>query len=182
MAHGHTGTVIACDDLSDFDFSTFELIASLLTNAVVRHLVVVFTTGPRSARSFVGPPDASHEDVELLPLSADGTLIWLRSTMQWEAPRAFVDWLHEASGGARQAAPRCAPSSRARRSSSAWGRRAGPGEIGLEERQLLLVAGHGDYHVFVSDFRGGSRLLRRAGPVRQAFTVGIASADEVREV
>ncbi|MGD0678156.1 MAG: diguanylate cyclase [Polyangiaceae bacterium] len=100
MAHGHTGTVIACDDLSDFDFSTFELIASLLTNAVVRHLVVVFTTGPRSARSFVGPPDASHEDVELLPLSADGTLIWLRSTMQWEAPRAFVDWLHEASGGA----------------------------------------------------------------------------------
>lgn len=100
IAHDHAGVVIACDDLPDFDFSTFELVSRLLVAPAFRHLGVVFTADRRSARTVPGPPDASHEDVELAPLTVEGTLIWLRSAMQWEAPAEFVGWLHEATGGA----------------------------------------------------------------------------------
>lgn len=100
VAHDHAGVVIACDDLPDFDFSTFELVSQLLSGGTVHKLGVVYTTDRRSARSYVGPADALHEEVELHSLSLEGTLIWLRSAMQWEAPAAFVRWLHEAAGGA----------------------------------------------------------------------------------
>jgi diguanylate cyclase (GGDEF)-like protein len=100
QAQDHSGVVIACDDLPDFDFSSFELVAGLLAAPALRHLGVVFTADRRSARTVPGPADTAHEDVELAPLSAEGTLVWLRSTMQWEAPSDFVGWLHEATGGA----------------------------------------------------------------------------------
>jgi diguanylate cyclase (GGDEF)-like protein len=97
---GRAGIVVACDDLSHFDFATFDLIARLLPSPIVSALGVAYTTDPRSARTLLGPLGSLHEDVRLKPLSLEGTLIWLRSSMQWEAPADFARWLHEVTGGA----------------------------------------------------------------------------------
>jgi diguanylate cyclase (GGDEF)-like protein len=100
IAHDHTAVVVACDDLPDFDFSTFELVSRLLGAPEFRRLGVVFTADRRSARTLAGPPQVVHEDVDLGALSLEGTLVWLRSTMQWEAPPDFVRWIHESTAGA----------------------------------------------------------------------------------
>jgi diguanylate cyclase (GGDEF)-like protein len=99
-AQGRVGVLVACDDLADFDFATFDLVSLLLGGNAVQRLGVVYTTATRSARTFLGPSDALHEDARLDPLSIDGVAIWLRSTMQWEAPGEFVRWIHEATAGA----------------------------------------------------------------------------------
>jgi diguanylate cyclase (GGDEF)-like protein len=99
-SHQHAGVVVACDDLPELDFSSFELVAQLLASPALSNLGVAYTVDRRSARSVLGPPGTRYQEVELEPLSTEGTLVWLRGAMQWEGPADFVHWLHQATGGA----------------------------------------------------------------------------------
>lgn len=97
--HQTSGLLIAADDLPDFDFLTFELLGQILSDPSLRCLGIAYTTDRKSARTYLEAPASLHDLVELMPLSREGTLVWLRTAMQWEPPSKFLDWLQQATLG-----------------------------------------------------------------------------------
>ncbi len=80
---GQVGLLIVADDLPDFDFSTYELLAQLVSDNGIKADQFPRRGLHDRARAVLGrflkTPVLLHELVELAPLSRDGTLAWLRS-------------------------------------------------------------------------------------------------------
>ncbi len=96
---GQAGLVITVDDLTNIDRSTFAWIRELFYSADLNELGIIYANGTTAnLRNF--PYNISLQEViHLDPLTPAGVRIWLRQSLQWEAPPEFVNWLHIESGG-----------------------------------------------------------------------------------
>jgi diguanylate cyclase (GGDEF)-like protein len=99
LEKGQAGMVITVDDLSNIDRSTLTWIRELFYSAGLSQLGVIYADGSSAnLRNF--PHNISlQEVVHLDPLTPAGIRIWLRQSLQWEAPPEFITWLHEETGG-----------------------------------------------------------------------------------
>jgi diguanylate cyclase (GGDEF)-like protein len=120
-ARGNTGLLITVENWPELDLSSQEFLRRLLGNrqelaayrvALVCGMPVPPARGPAFAAEEPPAPDkettlpALFRDgaflwrkIELTTLSTGGVQAWLRHSLQWEAPAAFVNWLHAQTGG-----------------------------------------------------------------------------------
>jgi diguanylate cyclase (GGDEF)-like protein len=96
---GQAGLLITIDELGDVDRGTLAYLRELFYTSDIPQLGLVYTDGETSnLRSF--PHNLPlQEIVQLKPLTSSGLRIWLRQSLQWEAPIEFILWLHQETGG-----------------------------------------------------------------------------------
>lgn len=117
----YSGLLITVENWTELDLSSQEFLRRLLGNrqdlAGYQVVLVCGIPGQPIKGSIGGPEDANFsgkEDalpalfrdgaffwrkIELAPLTTGGVQAWLRHSLQWEAPVAFVDWLFRQTGG-----------------------------------------------------------------------------------
>ncbi len=96
---GWTGLQVIVDDLMYIDRASLEFLHDLYFCSDLPQLALAFADQSAGARL-----DFLHEvphplRIELQPFSSHGVRLWLRHSLQWEAPQEFVDWLHVETGG-----------------------------------------------------------------------------------
>ncbi len=97
---GRSGLVILADDLQYADWSTIEMFYRLLNTPLLPVVMLSYTVeAARDHRLSVLAEFSPRAVAELYPLSVQGTGVWLRSVMGWEAPREFLDWLYGETDG-----------------------------------------------------------------------------------
>lgn len=120
-ARGNTGLLVTVENWPDLDFSSQEFLRRLLSNrqelATYRVALVCGLPSSPARDTALGaeePPGPGKETglpalfrdgaflwrrIEISALSSGGVQAWLRHSLLWEAPAAFVDWLHTRTGG-----------------------------------------------------------------------------------
>ncbi|MBN2149276.1 MAG: tetratricopeptide repeat protein [Anaerolineales bacterium] len=96
---GYEGLIVTLDNLSYVDRATLDFVSSLFVSTAFPQLALIYASDsspeprglPREA------PLVKH--AQLNPLTPAGTLIWIRQSLQWEPPSAFVHWLHKQTAG-----------------------------------------------------------------------------------
>ena len=96
---GSAGLLVIVDDLPDIDQSTIEFLREAFFASHLFQLGMIYSTSNLAARSGLQLDVPVRETVTLDPLTSDGTRVWLRHSLQWEAPQSFVDWFHDESLG-----------------------------------------------------------------------------------
>lgn len=99
---GNAGLLITLDDVDQIDQSSLEYIQQLFLGDSLPNLSLVY------ANSSATIPDPFIEKLSrtvpsaaalLEPISPAGVRLWIRHSLQWEAPQEFVDWLHKETNG-----------------------------------------------------------------------------------
>ncbi len=99
IEQGQAGLFIAVDRLADLDPTTLDLLRQILFTpelSVVALAYTVDSSGPRRASLLEA---ALRVQVELEALTPQGVRLWVRSTLRWEPPTVFSDWLHRETQG-----------------------------------------------------------------------------------
>ncbi len=96
---GYSGLIVTLDRLADMDRTTINFLHTLfLSDAFPWFALVYGTTNPGEHRKL--PREAPlREQITLEPISLAGLRTWLRHGLNWEAPREFLDWFHQETGG-----------------------------------------------------------------------------------
>jgi diguanylate cyclase (GGDEF)-like protein len=96
---GQSGIIVTIDRLDHIDHGTLEFLRTLFNASEITQLGLVYSqTDPSNPRNF--PTNIPlQETIRLKPISPSGLRIWLRQSLQWEAPQDFVAWLHQQTGG-----------------------------------------------------------------------------------
>jgi diguanylate cyclase (GGDEF)-like protein len=91
--------LVLLDDAVEADRATLDLLRRTLAVEGPRPLGLI--CGVESTRRFQAPrfDIPSPAAVELRPLTLDASRIWARELLRWEAPQAFLAWLHGETGG-----------------------------------------------------------------------------------
>ncbi|MEW5870714.1 MAG: diguanylate cyclase [Chloroflexota bacterium] len=96
---GWSGLVIVVDDLMYIDRASQEFLQALYFANELPQLALAFADQAAGARLDFLHEVARPLSIDLQPFTAQGVRLWLRHTLQWEAPQDFVDWLHAETGG-----------------------------------------------------------------------------------
>lgn len=96
---GWSGVVIVIDDLMYLDRASQEFLHDLYFAGELPQLALAFADQAAGARLDFLHEIARPLCVDLQPFTPQGVRLWLRHTLQWEAPQDFVDWLHAETGG-----------------------------------------------------------------------------------
>lgn len=96
--HRH-GLFITLDNTSLIDRETLDFLRQVMLSGNITHLGILYNdTRPAEPR----PLWAAQPPRVVIPLNAlslEGVRVWLRHSMQWEAPHALAEWLHQATQG-----------------------------------------------------------------------------------
>jgi diguanylate cyclase (GGDEF)-like protein len=99
---GNAGLLITLDTVDQIDQPSLEYIQQLFLTDTLPNLSLVY------ANSSANIPDPFIEKLSantlcraalLTPISPAGVRLWIRHSLQWEAPQEFVDWLHAQTEG-----------------------------------------------------------------------------------
>lgn len=100
---GNAGLLITLDDAEQIDQASLDYIKQLFLEDTLPNLSLVY------ANSHPNLPDPMVEEIlaylpsgavaMLQPISLAGVRLWVRHSLQWEAPQDFVDWLHAQTNG-----------------------------------------------------------------------------------
>lgn len=96
---GQSGIVITIDRLEDIDRGSLEFLRELFNSSELTQLGLVFSEGEATNLKKFPNNIPLQETIRLKPLSPGGLRIWLRQSLQWEAPQDFVIWLHQQTNG-----------------------------------------------------------------------------------
>lgn len=99
MAHkGDSGLVIVVDDMEELDAATSQFLQELLTLEMPFQIGILLSTGQNGQRGNE-PVALLKSEIELTPLSYEGTRVWLRQSLHWEPPPAFLRWIFTKARG-----------------------------------------------------------------------------------
>ncbi|MFM8320941.1 MAG: diguanylate cyclase, partial [Chloroflexota bacterium] len=96
---GLAGLLIAVDNLALVDPPSLELLYGLLAAGPAFVIGLAVTHLPGQLEKLTRLDLDLESRAALQPLSPGGVQIWLRHSLHWEAPAAWVAWLHLHSGG-----------------------------------------------------------------------------------
>jgi diguanylate cyclase (GGDEF)-like protein len=89
---GDSGLVIAIDDSHELDVATTQFLQGLLAAEKpfqISYLLGVDQNAPRNVE--IDAP--LKKEILLSPLSYEGARVWLRQSLHWEPPSAFLRWI-----------------------------------------------------------------------------------------
>lgn len=110
----YIGLLITVENWPELDLSSQEFLRRLVGNRqdLAGYQVVLVCGMPGQATKQLESPFSENalpalfrddafiwRRVELVPLSPGGVQAWLRHSLQWEAPGAFVNWLYQQTNG-----------------------------------------------------------------------------------
>lgn len=99
LANQRHGLLITLNNTRFVDRETLDFLRQVTLNGQIEHLGVFYDdTRPAQPRP-LWPDQAPRIVIPLAPLSLEGVRVWLRHSMQWEAPTALAEWLHHATQG-----------------------------------------------------------------------------------
>jgi diguanylate cyclase (GGDEF)-like protein len=93
------GLLVTIDEVSDVDQATLEFWRDIFFAPHIPRLVLAYSTGGPATRPGLHLDAPAREVATLEPLSPEGVRIWVRHSLQWEAPQEFITWLHRETGG-----------------------------------------------------------------------------------
>lgn len=96
---GQSGIIITLDRLSDLDRGTVDYLRELFNSSELPQLGLVYADGEKSGLRKFPNNLPLQETLHLNPLTSAGLRIWLRQSLQWEAPPEFIAWLYEQTQG-----------------------------------------------------------------------------------
>ena len=91
---GNIGLLVTMDNIPQIDRGSASFLRQLFFSPDFPRLGLVYADGGVTSRQGFPRDIPVQESTSLKPLSRDGVQIWVRQALQWEAPRAFLDWLH----------------------------------------------------------------------------------------
>lgn len=96
---GQAGLILVIDGLVNVDKTSLDYLRELFYAVQIPQIGLVFSDGEAvSLRTF--PFNISlQEIITLKPISPASLRIWLRQSLQWEAPHELITWLHRETGG-----------------------------------------------------------------------------------
>jgi diguanylate cyclase (GGDEF)-like protein len=94
-----SGVVVAVDELDLLDSESVALLENLLVRPGGPPRAIACSANPEAARRLLPENVPLRESIELEPLTAGGTAVWLRSVLHGEPPEDFTAWLHRETGG-----------------------------------------------------------------------------------
>lgn len=97
--NGRAGMLITIDNPSGVDQASMELVRELFFAAGLPPIALAHTLEGAGAQPGLLARMPYLETVALAPLSLTGTRIWVRHSLQWEAPVDFLEWIHRETGG-----------------------------------------------------------------------------------
>lgn len=89
-----TGLLITLDNASETDPDSLAFLQNLMTSSGIENLALVYTTTHQHGETSLISLSPLHMRIQLGPLSEEGLRVWLRYSLQWEAPAAFHNWLY----------------------------------------------------------------------------------------
>lgn len=93
------GLFITVDNTRHVDRETLDFVRQAALSGGLERLGVLYEdTRPAQPRP-LWPDQPPRLVIALTPLSLEGVRVWLRHSMQWEAPPALAEWLHRATQG-----------------------------------------------------------------------------------
>lgn len=100
---GNAGLLITVHNLARIDRFTLEYLSTIFTQEL-QPICILYASEDMSKstdalRQKLMRDAVLNESVSMTPVSAAGLRIWLRESLHWEAPRAFVEWFHAETGG-----------------------------------------------------------------------------------
>lgn len=96
---GSAGLLVTLDELSDVDQATLDFLRDAFFSSQIPQLGLAYSTNSSGGRSGLHLDVPIHETVMLDPLTEEGVRVWVRHSLQWEAPQGFIQWLHQETGG-----------------------------------------------------------------------------------
>jgi diguanylate cyclase (GGDEF)-like protein len=96
---GQAGVIIAIDELPYIDRGTLQYIRDLFYASELAQLGLVYTEGGSGNLRNFPYSIPLQEVITLRPISPAGLRIWLRQSLQWEAPHDFIAWLRQETQG-----------------------------------------------------------------------------------
>lgn len=100
---GNAGLLVTVSHLARIDRFTIEYIRGLL-ESTIRPIGIVYASEDLSRNTDTLREALIHnaglnESVALSPISMNGLRTWIRHSLHWEAPRAFIEWFQRETGG-----------------------------------------------------------------------------------
>jgi diguanylate cyclase (GGDEF)-like protein len=96
---GGVGLLVSVDESTEVDYSTMELWRDVFFSAAIPRLALIYTFKPPGVHAGVHLDAPVRDTIILEPLTRQGLQVWVRQTLQWEAPLHFVNWLYEQTEG-----------------------------------------------------------------------------------
>jgi diguanylate cyclase (GGDEF)-like protein len=94
---GNASLLLTIDNSAALDNATSDFLHSLLAHPELPHTSLAYVDSPESSR-WVLAGSSTQLYLALQPLSPDGIRVWLRHTLQWEAPPEFIALLRQTGG------------------------------------------------------------------------------------
>ncbi len=99
IREGHVGLLVILDNLPDVDKATIDFVRNLFISAAFPQLALLYTINNPAAHRGLPQEAPLRATVALEPVSLSGVRIWLRQSLHWEFPNAFVEWFHKHTRG-----------------------------------------------------------------------------------
>ena len=99
LAQGHQGLALLIDDAHWLDVATQETLKLLLDPWEGPPLVVVFAVHQTQGLAEFQQVAARCLTLKVSPFSRTAVQVWMRNTLRWEPPEAFLDWLYTHTHG-----------------------------------------------------------------------------------
>lgn len=96
---GSAGLLIVVDELQDVDQASLDFLREVFFSAQIPQIGLAYSVSGTAGRSGLDLDVPVRETVVLEPLSEEGVHIWVRHSLQWEAPQSFIHWLHHETNG-----------------------------------------------------------------------------------
>jgi len=93
------GLVLLIDNLQRIDRATLVFLHDLYFASDLTHLAVVYSDDSAGAQITFLNEVERQKVIHLNPFTQYGVRLWLRHTLQWEAPQEFVTWLYNETDG-----------------------------------------------------------------------------------
>jgi diguanylate cyclase (GGDEF)-like protein len=172
QAQSQRGLFLSLNNWNAIDQDSRRVIRSLFFNLAPFPVGLAYGDTSGNSIPFMQQGAGNLTSLELRPLSKIGVQIWLRHTLQWEAPPEFIEWLYQETEG------RPAWLARGLRlltnhgvllqHSTGWSFRSDFSSLPLRadlqqplQRAHTLVAGQPDFVGREDEIRGLKRLLRQ---------------------
>lgn len=96
---GSAGLLVSIDELADIDQATLDFWRQAFYSPGFPDLILIYTTSSSSVQPRLYLEAPLKEAITLEPVSQEGVHIWVRHSLQWEAPAQFIEWLYRETGG-----------------------------------------------------------------------------------
>ncbi|RPI31948.1 MAG: tetratricopeptide repeat protein [Chloroflexota bacterium] len=91
------GLLVTLDNIEAIDHDSLDFLRGLFISSSFSRIALVYATGDEH-QSLIQEAHL-RLSVELEPITESGVRVWIRQSLQWEAPDEFVAWLHVQTGG-----------------------------------------------------------------------------------